>query len=93
MKDAVQANIVAAQSNATGVFNIGTGNNITLNRLAEAIIRIFGVDLQPIYQAPRAGDVRDSLAGIAKARAIGYKPQWNLEDGISETIQRFENAN
>jgi UDP-glucose 4-epimerase len=91
VSDAVQANIVAAQNDATGVFNIGTSNNITVNGLAEAIIRILGADLKPVYQGPRAGDVRDSLADISKARAMGYKPQYNLEDGLRDTIRRFGN--
>jgi len=53
---------------------------------------MMGKDLQSVYQEPRAGDVRDSLADITKARAIGYEPQYNLEDGLRKTIQRFENA-
>lgn len=92
VQDAIQANIIAAESNATGVFNIGTRGNTTINELAEAIIKMMGKDLQPIYQESRAGDVRDSLADISKARAIGYEPQCSLEDGLRETIQRFENA-
>lgn len=92
VQDATQANIIAAESNATGIFNVGTGGNTTINGLAEAIIRILDRDLQPVYQEPRAGDIRDSLADITKARAIGYEPQYNLEDGLRETIRRFENA-
>jgi len=91
VQDAIQANIIAAESNATGVFNIGTGGNTTINALAKAIIKIIDRDLQPIYQEPRAGDVRDSLADISRARAIGYEPQYSLIDGLQETIRRFEN--
>jgi UDP-glucose 4-epimerase len=92
IQDAIQANIIAAESNATGIFNIGTGGNTTINELAEAIIKIMGRDLQPTYQEPRAGDIRDSLADVSKARAIGYKPKYNLEDGLQETIRRFPGA-
>ena len=92
VQDAVRANIIAAESNATGVFNIGTGGNTTINALAKAIIKIIDRDLQPIYQEPRAGDIRDSLAAISKAKAIGYEPRHSLEDGLGETIRRFEGA-
>ena len=92
VQDAIQANIIAAESNATSVFNIGTGDNTTINRLAEAIIKIMGKDLQPIYQEPRAGDVRHSLADISKARALGYEPKYSLEEGLSDTIRRFTGA-
>jgi UDP-glucose 4-epimerase len=92
VQDTIQANIIAAESNATGIFNIGTGGNATINRLAEAIIKIMGRDLQPTYQEPRAGDIRDSLADVSRARAIGYEPKCSLEDGLQETIRRFESA-
>ena len=92
IQDAIQANIIAAETNATGIFNVGTGDNTTINRLAEAIIKIMGKNLQPIYQEPRAGDIRDSLADISKARAIGYEPQYSLEDGLREIIRRFADA-
>jgi UDP-glucose 4-epimerase len=92
IQDAIQANIIAAESNATGIFNIGTGSNTTINGLAEVIIRITGRDLQPIYQEPRVGDIRNSLADVSRARAIGYEPGYSLEDGLRETIGRFSGA-
>jgi UDP-glucose 4-epimerase len=92
IQDAIQANIIAAESNATGIFNIGSGGNTTIKGVAEAIIRIMGKDLQPTYQEPRAGDIKNSLADISKARAIGYEPKYNLEDGLRESIRRFTGA-
>lgn len=92
VQDTIEANILAAETDATGIFNVGTGGNTTINDLAEAIIRIAGRDLQPIYQEPRAGDIINSLADISKARAIGYEPKYSLEDGLQETIRRFSGA-
>jgi UDP-glucose 4-epimerase len=92
IQDAIQANIIAAESNATGIFNIGTGSNATINGLAEVIVRIMGRDLQPIYQEPRVGDIRNSLADVSRARAIGYEPRYSLEDGLRETVGRFSGA-
>lgn len=93
VEDCIQANITAAESSATGVFNVGTGGNTTINGLAEAIMKIIGKELSPLHQESRAGDVRDSLADIAKARDIGYEPRYSLEEGLRETIRRFESAN
>jgi len=92
VKDAIQANIIGAESDACGVFNIGRGENNTINDLTKTITRIMGKDLQSEYQPPRVGDVRDSLADISKARAIGYKPQYNLDKGLRETIKRLPSA-
>ncbi len=92
VQDAVQANIIAAESNATGIFNIGTGGNTSINGLAKVIMKIMGKDLRFIYQERRAGDIRDSLADISKAKAAGYEIQYSLEGGLQETIRRFTDA-
>jgi UDP-glucose 4-epimerase len=89
IEDAIQANIMAATSNTSGIFNVGTESNTTINGIAEAIIKIMDRDFQPIYQEPRVGDIRDSQASISKARTIGYEPQYSLEDGLRETIRRL----
>lgn len=92
VKDVAQANIIGAESIASGVFNVGRGENSTLNDLAKTITSIIGRDLQPEYQPPRPGDVKHSLADISKARAIGYEPQYTLDKGLRETIKRLLSA-
>jgi UDP-glucose 4-epimerase len=82
VKDAVAANILAAESDASGVYNIGSGEKVTLNELARLVIRLSGRDLKPIYQAERPGDIRHSLADISRAGTFGYKPKFNIEDGL-----------
>jgi len=92
IKDVIQANIIGAESDACGVFNIGRGENITINDLAKTITRIMEKDLQSEYQPPRVGDVKHSLADISKARAIGYESQYSLDKGLRETIKRLPSA-
>ena len=89
IKDAVEANILAAESNVSGIFNIGRGENIAINQLTELVIRIGGSNEKPVHEEPRPGDIRHSLADITKAKALGYKPKYNLEAGLSETIRWF----
>ena len=87
VKDVVAANILAAESSdASGIFNIGTGNRISVNDLAKLVIRLLGKDITPSYQEPRPGDIKHSLADISKARQIGYTPRYSLEQGLKETI-------
>lgn len=93
VEDIVQANIAAAESESSGVFNIGSGCNITINELAKAIARVLDRDLKPIHKRPRAGDVRDSLADITLAKSIGYKPRYTLDDALRKTINNFRDIN
>ena len=86
--DVVAANILAAESSTSGVFNIGRGKSITINELAGLVIKLTGNNVKPIHQKLREGDIRDSLADISKAKAFGYEPRYNLEEGLEET-RRF----
>jgi len=85
VKDVVSANLFFAESRVTGVFNIGCGESITLNRLVGLIIRIWGKgEINPEYASPRAGDIRHSLADISRARAAGWHPQYDIIAGLEE---------
>ena len=86
IQDVVNANIRAAESDANGVFNIGGGKNITINQLAKLIIKLLQKDLKPVYDKPRLGDVKHTLADISKAKLFGYEPEWSLEDGLKKII-------
>lgn len=85
--DIVRANIMAAESAATGVYNIGTGSSVSVNELAEKIVSAMGRQLEPVHAAPRTGDIRLSVADISRARAFDYRPRTSLEEGLLETVR------
>ena len=90
VKDVVEANILAAESEATGIFNIGTGEKVTINQLAKLCIEMLSnYRVNPIHEEPRKGDIRDSLADITAAKNFGYCPKYDLEKGLHETIRSF----
>jgi len=86
----VEANILAAESDAIGIFNIGRGQRTTINQLADIIIGLPGKDLVPAHEEPRPGDIRHSLADISKASVFGYNPTYTLEVGLTETISSLQ---
>jgi UDP-glucose 4-epimerase len=92
VKDAVEATIRAAESDATGVCNVARGERVSLNKLAELIIKLVGNSIEPVYEEPRAGDIKHSLADISRARQLGYNPRYNLEEGLRETMEVMRNA-
>lgn len=92
VKDVVKANILAGKAEAEGVFNIACGRRISLNELAGRIMEIAGHQVEPVYDTPRAGDIKDSLADITAAReALGYYPDYDMNLGLKETIKWFQN--
>jgi len=90
VEDVVSANILAEKNKANGVYNISRGDNITINQLARYIIEFTGGSTEPVYQEPRAGDVKHSLADISKAKNFGYKPEYDLKVGLMKTVKWFK---
>jgi len=88
--DAVQANLLAADAKrASGhVMNVGGGARTSLNLLLETIRQITGTKLPAIHEPARAGDVRDSLAALDRARdLLGYVPGTSLRQGLERTLE------
>ena len=93
----VHANLLASRAPAAQVagqvFNVGCGRSISVTELWRCIRDLVGVDLEPVYVAGRAGEVRDSLASIDKARdLIGYQPLVSFEEGLRRTVAHYRLA-
>lgn len=92
VENAVQANLLACEApGASGeVFNIGTGERISLNQTLELLTRISGKTLPAKYEPPREGDIRDSQADISKAREVlGYEPTVPFSEGLERTFEWY----
>lgn len=93
--NAVQANILGLttdNSNAFNqVFNIALGERFTINQMYQSICDLLGKNIKAIHREPRAGDIRDSLADISKAKSLlGYLPTHNFNQGLPLTIDYFK---
>jgi len=90
VKDVAAANaFFALESEATGVFNVACGRQITITDLA-LIIRSLTKSSSAIdYGAERPGDVKHSVAGVDKIHAAGFRPVCDLAGGLRTTIQFF----
>jgi UDP-glucose 4-epimerase len=93
VEDVAHANIQSMKQEVEGVFNIACGERITVNELAKIAMELVGVNLAVIYDQPRSGDIKDSLADISRARKeLLYNPEYSLTEGLEETIRWFQTA-
>jgi len=89
--NAVEANLLACKARAAEaagrVFNVATGERITLNQAAAALKKIIGYKGNIKYEAERTGDIRHSLGDISRAaKHLGYQPKVNFEQGLERTV-------
>lgn len=79
---------VEAQGAAGEVINLATGFGVSLNDAWAALGDILGSLPAPVYEATRAGDIRHSVADIAKAAdLLGYRPRISFADGLRRTVE------
>jgi UDP-glucose 4-epimerase len=73
-----------------GVFNVGVGEQHSINQVIGLMNTIFGKEVRPSHAPERPGDVRESLADISRARAVlGYTPLVSFEDGLRRTVEWY----
>jgi UDP-glucose 4-epimerase len=88
VSDVVAGLCLAADSDAVGCYNIAGGRQTTLLQLLDHISGITGTDISPRFAEPRAGDIRESLADISRARAeLGFSPSVAMVDGLRTVIE------
>jgi nucleoside-diphosphate-sugar epimerase len=92
VENVVHANVLALRAIAApgNVCNVGCGEKVTLNELIRLLEAILGIKAKVNYTAPRAGDVRHSLADLGLARRIlGYEPKVMVKEGLKGTAETF----
>lgn len=93
--DAVDATVAALEKPLRSrVFNVATGMETTVLRLAEKMQDIAGVSSQLRFERPRRGDIIRSVADTTRAQSeLDFRPKAALDDGLSATIQWFARKN
>lgn len=91
--DIARANLLALESDAVGIFNVGTGvptDIVTIHRvLAEAT----GYQQQPAYVPRPAGEVLATYLDSTKAKEqLGWEPEVSLEEGLQRTVAWLQEA-
>ncbi len=90
-----EANLRAclAGSDAAGeAYNIAYGGREYLIDIYYALTKALGVEVEPNFTEPRAGDIRHSCADISKAREkLGYDPEYSFEQGFELAVEWYKN--
>jgi len=97
VNNAVHANLLAARrADPIGgeVINVACGKPVTISELAEKMAQMVGKPhLKAEHGLPRTGDVKHSLADLARGKAIlGYEPIVDFEMGIERTVAWYEST-
>ncbi len=88
--DVVKANLAALESKKSGVVNVGTGVETSVNGLLAMIRRRLGTDVPAVHGPAIKGEILRSSLNAARAKEwLGWAPKTSLEEGISATVEFF----
>lgn len=89
IEDVVDALLLVAESaeSLANVYNVGTGDAISLNDVIKVYRDFLKTDLPIHYEAVRSGDIPASYANIAKLKSLGYAPKYTILSGIQAYLE------
>lgn len=88
----VAANLLACTAEGMGgeLFNIACGQSYTVLQLVDALNRILGTAIEPLFEEERPGDVKHSLADISRAKEkLGFQVYTHFEQGLTELVDEI----
>ena len=90
--DIAEANVMAMFSKIkNGFFNIGSGKKISIKELAEMIIQISNLELEPKFENVREGDITLSQADTSMSKnLLNWKSKKELNEWLAEIFKMDE---
>jgi nucleoside-diphosphate-sugar epimerase len=73
-------------------YNLGFGTPYSVNDIFRAVARLLASDLTPEHRDDLAGEAQTTWADISKARAMGWRPRVDLDEGLRRSIDYLRDA-
>ncbi|OEL01085.1 NAD-dependent dehydratase [Staphylococcus succinus] len=88
IKDLVQAvTIVLNNESSNGrIYNLGNGNQISLLQIFNTFKKLYNKTINHNFSDTRSGDIKHSYAQIEELTSLGYKPKYDVEDGLKAYV-------
>lgn len=91
--DIVEANIIALNSPATGVYNLGRGIEVSDLEIFETVREAVGSNIRPAFAPVRPGEIEHIALDASKAeRELGWRWKVGLNEGVAEAVAHFRAA-
>jgi UDP-glucose 4-epimerase len=87
VQDLVEAFLKVHESNAFGIFNIGSGETFSINQMLEVFSNVLGFEPRFELHPRRSGDLRGYVLNVSKAKeTLGWMPSNNSTISIRATV-------
>jgi UDP-glucose 4-epimerase len=91
VQDVVKSNLLALNYPKSDIFNIGTGIETDINTIFRVLKEKTGSKQKEIHGPAMPGEQQRSVLECSKAeKLLGWKPKYNLEEGIAKTVEFYQ---
>ena len=92
IEDIVAANLLALKKGHNEAFNLGTGEETSVQEVFDTLEKYLKTKLKPVYGPPALGDVLRVLLDTSKAeKVLGWKVKYTFSSGVKKTIKYYRN--
>lgn len=91
--DIVEANLLAMEKGDGGVYNLGWGFGVSVNKIFARLKEITGYLRDAVHGPPKPGEVFKIYLDASKAQGdLGWKPSIGLDEGLRRTVEYFKKS-
>lgn len=90
--DVVRANLAALEYNKTGIFNIGSGRETSVNQVIELLQKYSGSSLPPTKMPAKLEQRNSCLDSSLAQEKLNWQPSADIEEGLKKTIEFYKNS-
>ena len=88
--DLVEAHMAVMNQEIEGIFNVGTGEETSVNELFRHLSELTGFRGKEVYGPEKRGELNRSQLDYSKvSKAVGWTPRVSLSEGLSQTVAYF----
>jgi GDP-L-fucose synthase len=73
-----------------GLYNVGTGTDVTIRELAETIMDVVGFEGEIAFDSTKPDGTPRKLLDVSRMAVLGWRAGTNLRDGIRSTYDSFQ---
>ena len=72
-----------------GLYNVGTGSDVTIRELADMVMKVVGFDGQIVFDLSKPDGTPRKLLDVSRLKALGWSAQTRLEQGLVLTLGAY----
>ena len=89
--DVVEALIILAKKGENGIYNVGSGKEISLKKVFQLIKYLLDAKINPVYKNLNIQETQRSALDIKKIKKeLGWQPKITIKEGVKKTIEWYK---